>query len=311
MEALLVQGESGWGPVDDQGRILQVDGLISPALRDALADSTLEFVPAVEPNLEAGQGYHYAQGLMIRNDGTAISSVVKASSDGLALSWEKEIAPGRVAQAVPAARDLPAIAPRTEFAPVFSRTLGALVLVGGRDASGQWTKEIWIVPEWGDPFLLATPGYEPNRVLAATVATTDGMLWVLDDRLVNGWLHMARLVRIDPLSGNHEVVWQGPHLGVFEQHWLGVDRDGNVLLFGSSKLVRKHVTVRFEATPFVLGTAKPDLMRFDQGELIGQPLVDSHGYQFVTRTGGKRFHVQRLDSLGQQAWKWPDLPGCL
>jgi hypothetical protein len=208
------------------------------------------------------------------------------------------------------ARDLTGIGPRTEFVPVFSRTLGALLLVGGRGAGGQWTRQIWMAPQWGDPFLVQSRGYRPEHVLAATVATSDGMLWVLDEQAERGWRRMGRLVRIDPLSGNVEVVWKGPWDTLFDRHWLGVDREGRVLLFGSSGRLHKHAIVRFEATPFVLGTAKGGCIRLGQGELVSQPLVDRRGYQLVTRAAGNRISSVRVDSL-ERGGVWPELSECL
>lgn len=134
---------------------------------------------------------------------------------------------------------------------------------------------------------------------------------VLDEVRLFGWLRMARIVRIDTLSGRHELVWHGPRLGIFDRHWLSVDRDGQVLLFGSSARANKHVTVRFEATPFVLGTAEPRLVRFGHGDLIGEPLVDSHGYQYVTRRGRKHIDVRRIESLAEGAGHGIDLKECL
>ena len=241
----------------------------------------------------------------------AIVDSVLASPSGIAMATERPIIKRMSSSAARAARDLSSIPARTGFVPVLSRTLGALVLAGGTDVSGQLTHELWMVPQWGEPFSLETPGYQPQEVLAATVATADGMLWVLDEYRAFGWLRLARLVRIDTLSGEHELVWQGPRLGLFDRHWLGVDRDGQVLLFGSSERFRKHVTVRFEATPFVLGTAQPRLMRFGRGDLLGEPLVDAHGYQFITRRGSKRFDVERIGSLEQVSKLGVDLKKCL
>lgn len=248
---------------------------------------------------------------MMRNDATAIVGSVMASPSGLAMAVERPEVERMTSSLSQPARELEGITPRTGFVSVLSRTLGALVLAGGQDLQGELTNQIWLVPQWDEPFLLETPGYQPQTVLAATVATADGMLWVLDEYRLFGWLRVARLVRIDTLSGKHELVWQGPRLGIFDRHWLAVDRDGQVLLFGSSQRLRKHVTVRFEADPFVLGSAKPRLMRFDGGDLLGQPLVDAHGYQFVTRRGRKRLDVQRIESLDEALHHAIDLKECM
>ena len=308
VEALVMKGANGWGPVDEDGSILQVRGLISPGLRDTLDDGALQVVSAVEPDIEAGMAFRHVQALVLRSDGTAVTDFVMASPQGLALASESEMVEQVRGPFI--ARDLTGIGPRTEFVPVFSRTLGALLLVGGRGAGGQWTRQIWMAPQWGDPFLVQTRGYRPEHVLAATVATSDGMLWVLDEQAERGWRRMGRLVRIDPLSGNVEVVWKGPWDTLFDRHWLGVDREGRVLLFGSSGRLHKHAIVRFEATPFVLGTAKGGCIRLGQGELVSQPLVDRRGYQLVTRAAGNRISSVRVDSL-ERGGVWPELSECL
>ena len=121
----------------------------------------------------------------------------------------------------------------------------------------------------------------------------------------------ARLVRIDPSTGESELVWRGPRLGLFDRYWLAADRDGQVLLFSSSGILRKHVTVRFEADPYVLGTAHAVLARFEQGALLGAPLVDHFGYQFVTAKGREGLRSERITSLGQRPGLVVDLSRCL
>lgn len=307
IEAMLIQGQSGWGPVDEDGRILQIEGLLSQGLVDDLSDPELVFVRAAEPHVGTGRAFDNVQGLLLRSDATAIKDRVVVRASGLMTGrerppvdvWDMQTDTGP-ALGVQQTTNLPGITPRTGFAAVLSRTLGAAVLAGGRDSDGVPTHQTWMVPlEGSEPFLLDTPGYQPVDVVAATVATSDGMLWVLDEVRPFAWLRMARIVRIDTLSGRHEMVWQSPRLGVFDRHWLAVDRDGQVLLFASSGRLKKHVTVRFEATPFVLGTAKPRLVRLGQGDLLGEPLIDAHGYQYITRRGNDRLDVQRIRSLDQ------------
>ena len=84
------------------------------------------------------------------------------------------------------------------------------------------------------PKLLTIPGYVPQTVRAAT-ATADHMLWILDDDVeVKAGLIGYRLVRIDLYSLKHEVIFLDYKSGVFDSHWLSIDRDGQVLLTASS-----------------------------------------------------------------------------
>jgi len=114
-------------------------------------------------------------------------------------------------------------------------------------------------------------------VMAATVGTSDHMLWILDEGYdpVAGWV--ARLVRISLWTFEHEVVWEGPRTGYNDTHWLTVDHDGQVLLTSSSQWLTSHITVRFEADPYVLGTAVPTAIYYGNGPLLTAPLVDADG----------------------------------
>jgi len=107
------------------------------------------------------------------------------------------------------------------------------------------------------------------------------MLWILDQQPspIDTWL--ARLARLNHRLLSHEIVWQGPRSWLFDEHWLTVDRDGQVLLTSSSSYNDTSVVVKFRATPFSMGTAEPVLMQTFIGKLLGPPVVDSNGYLFL------------------------------
>jgi len=271
-----------------------------------------------------------------------------AESINMALDSQRINSPSRPVAIGPAGQVLDGMAARTDFTAVFSRVLGALVVVGGRHLDGTLTNEIWMIA--GDsapvaeadnlarradmesmasdrmvginqaptamgvreamPKKLFVPGYQPEEVIAATVATRDRMLWVLDDMTVDNVI-TTRLVRINPKSLQHEVVWQGSKSGEFDGHWLVIDRDGHVLLVSSSSAFNKHVTVKIQATPHMFGTAKPTLVRLGQGALLSAPTVDSDGYTFLTRSGQTEIAPLRVDELEHNAQQGMGLESCL
>jgi hypothetical protein len=78
--------------------------------------------------------------------------------------------------------------------------------------------------------LFEKPLSEPlGDVLAAVVSTFDGMLWALDE-MAEGQGTRRRLIRIDPLSGKVSVLASRGGVPQYERYWLGLDREGRVLL---------------------------------------------------------------------------------
>jgi len=206
--------------------------------------------------------------------------------------WQRWIGP--TAQAI-------CIPPRRDFVPVLSRVFGALFLVGGQTESGANTGEIWMVAGEGNPELLDVSGYEPRRVLAATVGVWDRMLWILDEGDEPSTPNAgstARLVRINLHSMEHGVVWEGMRQGNFDKHWLSVDDDGRVLLTSSSQS-SGHVTVKFESLPYVFHSVVPMAMHHGDGYLVIPPVSDDNGYYFAPLDAEGRFHPVSVPELGE------------
>jgi len=194
------------------------------------------------------------------------------------------------------------IPPRHDFVPVLSRVLGTLFIVGGKADTGENTGEIWAVTASASPVLLAVPGYAPRRVMAATVGLRDRMLWVLDegDGSPNSTSdNSARLVRIDPYTGDLHIVWEGQRSSSFDKHWLTVDNDRRVLLTSSSESLGRHVTVKFDSHRYVMHSARPIATHHAEGYLATPPVVDEHGYFFAAQDSEGRFQPVRVESLNQ------------
>jgi hypothetical protein len=183
----------------------------------------------------------------------------------------------------PAPRSLGSITPREDFVAAFSRIVGGVFIIGGREPGSNYhTGEIWMISEEPAPTLVEVPGYELRYVQAATVGSDDRMLWILDHGYNANWEYVARLVRINLISLEHEVVFEGARNGYSDKQWLTVDHDGKVLLTASIGWADWHATVRFEADPYVMGTAVPAAMHTGQGALLAPPIVDANGYLYTT-----------------------------
>jgi hypothetical protein len=144
---------------------------------------------------------------------------------------------------------------------------------------------------------VTTNGYVPGQVLAASYSYFEKKLWILDEvNFAGHWGAKRRIVRLDPETGAAETLAVFPRLGLFEDYWFRVDRDGSLLLFASSPKAKKHVIAR-------LGVAQGKLqifgVRLGQGALVAPPTVDMEGYWLVTQSSPKfAAEPKRLQDLG-------------
>jgi hypothetical protein len=284
---------------------------VGPGLRASLSDTSLRWLDAAEPNPMVGRGGSAPEAIALSADGTIVSETVLLR-DGKLLGLADLIRDpihGPVAGASAQSVTPAAPSPRVQFGAAYSRALGRLFLVGGTDStSHEPTREVW-TQSLDDRLWkrVATTGYEPETVLATTYSTGDGRLWVLDERAF-GPVRIARLARIDPVTGKHETVGAWPRLRLFDRHWLVVDRDGSVLVAASSAKLRKHMIVRVRVDaphPRVGGVYVGGF------EITGPPVVDEEGYWLIgfSRAGGPR--VERLTDLKARPGDWGDVGGCL
>jgi len=294
-KSILITNGIDRGYINSNGNVVTVPGIASVGLENALANWSHVYAPAVEPSIQQGLVYKNVQGVIITVDGTAVVDSVVATPTGLDLLSPN---PGPLVGYGPLPRST-GLTPRGGVFPVFSRTLGAVFLIRGNYGPNcQCSGDIWMVGEDPSPVLIDVPGYEPMTVMAATVGSADRMLWILDSRLDSQQSMMvSRLVRINLLSLEHQVIWEGPRNWDNFKHWLTVDRDGHVLLTASSWSMDYHNTIRIEAHPYVLGTEVPTAMQYGPGHLMVAPLVDSEGYFFVTRGPDDYLHTLRVPVL--------------
>ena len=199
--------------------------------------------------------------------------------------------------------------PRRGAQGVYARSAGRVYVIGGNDPdTNEARRDIWWRDVTGGPWYEVPDGdYQPEKVLAATRPYRDGKLWILDE-VRAGWLRFARLVRLNPGTGEAEVLGKWPRIGLFDQHWLILDLEGNVVVAASSSRTKRHALIRIR-----LDGPKPhvDRVHVAQGELAMAPWVDAGGYALPIARKGKLPKILRQESLAGRKGAWSDMQGCL
>jgi hypothetical protein len=171
------------------------------------------------------------------------------------------------------ATDSNAPGPRQNWVGTFSRSLGAVFVIGGTDL---WTGEqlhdinLWrFGVGWQrlDVFGIEKP-------VAAVFSPVDQRLWLLHEQASG----KTRLVRVDPLTGFAESIGAWTRGSVFDHHRLDLDRDGTVLLTASSSSQRRSQVASLGLSN---GAAVARLIDRDVRYTTLMPLVDQHEYGFI------------------------------
>jgi hypothetical protein len=307
------------------GSFYSVDDKLGAGLKQALSDPTQIWAEQTEPLSHLGRGATLPTALALSADGRAITERVSLRGHRFlgqrdrgrtgAVPTVGEEPSDALPSGEPLASSSPALQPseRTSFLPVYSRYLGRLFVVGGQNPVNSslrgdiWWQDVEGATSW---HRLPDQGYTVGKVLAATYSFRDDRLWVLDEVQGPFGLKRIRLVRIHPQSGEFEQLGQWPRVGLFNRHWLGVDKDGQVLLTASSDTAKKYLVIRLDnRAPQV----KPSSVRFGQGALALRPLVDQDGYSFVLRETKKNrppTKTERSKTLGGIPAGWSHLNGC-
>jgi hypothetical protein len=176
--------------------------------------------------------------------------------------------------------------PRSEFLTVFSRNVGGVFLVGGKDAeSGGLLNEVRLFRFGGIGWSKIVPQRSLGQVDAATFSVADGKLWVLDHRRSQHLLlrrTVARLLRIDPWTTATEELgeWSWDE-DLWNKHFLALDRDGGVLLLAAShsKCRSRVARIRVDGQ----GDAYAEIIEDDVPYTTDGPLVDRDEYGFIVR----------------------------
>lgn len=101
-------------------------------------------------------------------------------------------------------------APREDAGVVLSAWENAIYWIGGRDGDGLHHDLLRFDVATGQFRRLDLTGATPQRVLAATYRPDDRALYVVDRVGPFPWLELARLLRIDPVTGHSEQLGAWP-----------------------------------------------------------------------------------------------------
>ncbi len=286
------KGVAHFGVVLRNGTVASANDVLSSSLRARLA-GTYAWASGAEVMLAQGKsGFH---ALVFASDGTRLVDVVARTPKGLGVASD-------IGFAVPTATGPAA---RTEFVPVYSRVEDLAFVVGGKlTSTGGESREIWWRQVRGSEGWTLVPALTSGRaslrlehVLAATYSFRDEMLWVLDDDRSR-----RRLLRIDPFSGNVDVVGTWTVSSAFTKQWLVLDLDGNVVLASSSPTA--FGIARFQSAG-LNPTVTPTIVNFEQGAraLLLAPAVDALGSSILTRVSSSANYVteRRTDFQGTSA----------
>lgn len=156
---------------------------------------------------------------------------------------------------------------------VYSRQLGELFLVGGRDEQDEERGDIAAYHLETDAWRTLAPSHALGSVLAATYSFTDRSLYVLDQP--NRFA--VRLLRVHALSGETEKLAEWQPLP-FERHSLSSDLDGRVLLLLSRKA--GHALFRIGSTS---GAWVAEKLLQSRGDAVHPVVVDEDGYVVYVR----------------------------
>ncbi len=156
---------------------------------------------------------------------------------------------------------------------VYSRQLGELYLVGGRDDAGEERGDIAAYHLESDTWRTLAPRDALGTVLAATYSFTDRSLYVLDQP--NRFA--VRLLRVHALSGETEKLAEWQPLP-FEQTSLSTDVDGRVLFLLSSE--DEHALFRIGLKE---GAWVAEELLQGRGDAVHPVVVDEDGYVVYVR----------------------------
>ncbi len=287
-------GDGRVGVISTSGALSPLRASVSPSLAAKLGSAVL-WVDQAEPSAYGGKGLVSPVAVGVSPvDGSLVEQVYSASGQLLGqadlVTDPGDGVPALAAAALGTSGQTPG---RSGFIPVYSRSRARVFLVGGSGASG---RDVAFRPleadgQWQDvPPGLITLG----TPVAATFNANDGKLWIMDEISGPMGVRFARLVTVDPDSGRSEVLGQWLRLGLFEQHYLRIDRDGAMLVFASSKKHHVNAVVRLELTD---GKLTPAGFRIRPRALALPPAVDAAGYWLVTRKPTGKLDVDRLEDL--------------
>jgi hypothetical protein len=208
--------------LEDHGGSWDASALVSPTMAANLAFPGVVWTSAIEPAGVAANLDDRVQAMGITADGTSVYDTVLLDSGTLKSAYELGY------PSASGAADAPV--PRTGFLAVLSRQAGGVFVVGGLDAATGF--ELADIHLWR-PFVgwsTIAPSLAFAKAKTATFSPADGQLWILEQRKST-----YSLLRLSPWTGLTQNVGTFTRGTTWDQHFLAVDYDGQVLLVASSR----------------------------------------------------------------------------
>ncbi len=261
-DAKVVGSEGGhYALVTPEGTGLVIDQFLGDGLKELMDDEGLVWVSAAEASADQTRvkSHESPHAVAFAPDGTDIVDGMyrDANQAGNTMDMGADSL---------SRRDGPS--ERSAFVGVYSRADDLAFVVGDG--------EVWFRSVVGDrPWQLSplSEGYQPETILAATWSFRDQKLWILDG--VDG---VARLTRLHPFTGFSELVSEWEFSGRFDQQWLRVALDGNILLFSSSTEMDTHGIALFHSEAMNAGApVTVAALHLDDRSLLYEPTVDRGG----------------------------------
>lgn len=252
-EIIVQASPDEFGLIGTNGKVQLLGGHLGPVLKSNLLDTSLVWVSAAEPGGHQGKGK--PQGAALTSNGGSTAQHVGAV-DGSLLGREDRgygfsFAPFWFGRS------------RMGFVPVYSRTLGAIYQVGGKDDFGnRWPTIARGTLESDYMWAQLVPPVWLRDVLAATYSARTRSLYVLDrrhaacdvapdqdaceDAYPDSSGATVRFIRVDALRGGGDVIASFSADDLPEQVWLGMDLNGQVLFSFSSDASESHAILRYD-----------------------------------------------------------------
>ncbi len=276
-DAKVVRSEGDYyALVTPEGNGLVIDEFLGDGLKERLGDEGLIWVSAAEASADQThvKSSESPHAVAFAPGGTNIV-------DGVYRDASRAGNTADMGVASLSRRDGPS--ERSNFVGVYSRADDLAFVVGDG--------EVWFRSVVGDrPWQLSprSERYQPETILAATWSFRDQKLWILDT--VDG---IARLTRLHPFTGFSERVSEWEFSGRFDQQWLRVTLDGNVLLFSSSTEAETHGIALFHSEGMKAGApVTVAALHLNDRNLLYEPTVDRGGVSLTL--AAERGGIQRL-----------------
>lgn len=197
------------------------------------------------------------------------------------------------------------VPPRSNFLAVYARDTATLFVAGGVTPGTTTPERSVTIMHGGTTVVLRlTPSFPGlYKVLAATYLESIDKLVLLDE----GTDGLARLLLVDTKGGPTRTVETWTRQRQYDQLWLGIDRDGSLLIEGSSAVNRSAAVFRVDprslSAPTIFGVRSETTVGHP---LVFQPVVGETDYLFVESNGAgvapSLLRSRTLPPVGNPTW---------